>query len=290
MTIESKQLQSPAALYGFTRNTSDVCKKSYGNSADRMRHAISPEVRTLGNSKLKTRGRSAWRGTKRALPIIAEVGFEDQHEDSLPANFLCQSTGFAPDSWPKALVNSWSLTKDEAYCKAVATRLKYDTCNRSALFAWLCPALLSLALSDCGSSVVHAILSVVSGLDRNMITSQFHGSVNELCVSPTGHLVLSELIGTMPISMIDFVCSELEGKASVLARHMFGYRVLETLIMHGSHVQTSNLSVELARAAAELAKDSYGQSVLRHLWEHGSEKIRWGVMQSLIAETSDSQH
>jgi len=240
---------------------------------------------TLGQRKLELRGRRDRKQLKRALPTIAEVEFEDQAEaGGIPANFLYTSKNSLPDGWPKALASPWRLANDDSSCKTVAMMLKDKKYDQSLLLAWLCPALLSLALSECGSCVVHTVLEIVTGSDRNMIASQFHGCVKDLCTSPSGHLVLSELIGSMPVSDIGFVALELEGKASALARHKFGYRVLEAMIMHGSHVQTSNLSVELAHAAVELSKDLYGQNVLRHLLEHGSDECRYLIMQCLMAE------
>eukprot|EP00427_Karlodinium_veneficum_P015788 CAMPEP_0169140562 /NCGR_PEP_ID=MMETSP1015-20121227/43691_1 /TAXON_ID=342587 /ORGANISM="Karlodinium micrum, Strain CCMP2283" /LENGTH=303 /DNA_ID=CAMNT_0009206587 /DNA_START=26 /DNA_END=937 /DNA_ORIENTATION=- len=237
-----------------------------------------------GQRKLEVRGRYDRNQSKRALPIIAEVDFEDHVEaGAFPANVIHRASTL-PDGWQKTLVNPWRLANDEAACKALVRMLKDVDCDQHAFLAWLCPALLSLALSDCGSCVVHAILEIAMGSDRKMIVSQFHGHVKDLCMSRSGHLVLSELIGRMPISSIGFVASELEGKASEVARHKFGYRVLEAIVMHGSNMQTSKLSGELVRATAELSRDPYGQNVLRHLLEHGADEYRRDVMQCLICE------
>jgi hypothetical protein len=230
-------------------------------------------------------------GLRTALPIIAEVDFEDSDEsDVSTARFHHLSDNALPEGWPDALVNPWNLLNDEASCKLILRMLKDGKYDQSALLAWLCPALLSLACSDHGSQVVYAVLEIATGDARNMIASQFHGCVRDLCMSPTGHLVLSEFIGTMPISAIGFVAIELEGKALEVARHKFGYRVLEAMIMHGSHLQISKLSAELVKATVVLAKDPYGQHVLRHLLEHGSEGCRREVVQRLaFAMVSVSQ-
>jgi hypothetical protein len=243
---------------------------------------VSQKVCCLGGATLGQR-RFDRMQLKRSLPVIAEVVFEDQDEaDAFPGKFLHKSTPL--DCWPETLSNPWKLVDDEACCKAVVRMLRNGMCDNSVLLAWLCPALLNLAFSDSGSTVVHAFLEIALGDARKMIASQFHGRVSDLCMSSSGHLVLSEFIGTMPISEIGFVASELDGEALEVARHKFGYRVLEAMLMHGSHVQIAKLSVELVQATGLLAKDPYGQHVLRHLLEHGSDGCCREVMQRLAVE------
>jgi hypothetical protein len=238
------------------KNTSGLNKSLPGSSQKHMPH----------------QGRYHWHRLEGALPIIAEVDFEDEDGgDIYSASFLYEFKKAFQEGWSEAIRNPWGLANDRACCNVVLGLLKDSKYDRSALLAWLCPALLSLALSEHGSLIVHKVLDVATGSDFAMIASQFHGSVDKLCRSPTGHLVLSELIGTMPVSMIGFVASELKGKCSVIARHEFGYRVLEAMLMHGSHVQTSTLSVELAGSAIELSRDPYGHNVLRHLLEYGAD-------------------
>jgi hypothetical protein len=273
------RIVSSKASHGALRN---AC-------ADRKKIKTLPEpvpqkICSAGGATLG-QGRFERRQLKRLLPVIAEVVFEDQEEvDSFPAKFLHKSKETLSDCWPETLAHPWRLVDDEACCKAVVRLLKNGTCDNSALLAWLCPALLSLAFSDCGSSVAHAVLEIATGYARNMIASQFYGYVSDLCMSSSGYLVLSEFIGTMPISAIGLVASELEGKTLEIARHNFGYRVLEAMLMHGSHGQISKLSVELVQATVVLAKDPYGQHVLRHLLEHGSDVCRREVVQRLAVE------
>jgi hypothetical protein len=281
MAIGSKTIRiaNSKASFGALRNAcADHKKIQY------LPELVSQKLRSFGGATLGQR-RFDRKQLKRSLPVIAEVVFEDQDEaDAFPAKFLHKSKETLLDCWPEALVNPWMLVDDEACCKAVVSLLKDDSCDKSALLAWLSPALLSLAFSDCGSGVVHAVLQVAAGDARTMIASQFHGRVRDLCLCSSGHLVLSELIGTMPISAIGFVASELEGKAKEVARHKFGYRVMEAMLMHGSHVQISKLSVELVQATVVLSKDPYGQHVLQHLLEHGSEGCHREVMQRLAVE------
>jgi hypothetical protein len=241
---------------------------------------------TLSKRRLSYR-RPCQLGLKGALPIIAEVLFEDADEtDVSTANFLHKSENALPLGWPDVLLNPWSLANDETSCKVILSMLKDDKYDQSALLAWLCPALLSLALSDCGSNVVLGVLEVATGSERAMIASQFRCFVNDLCTSPSGHVVLSEFIGMMPVSEIGFVVSELEGKATEVARHEFGYRVIEALLMHGSHVQTSQLAGELVQAAVALSRDPYGHNVLRHLLEYGADAWRMEAIQRMMIETS----
>jgi hypothetical protein len=274
MTIGSKLVQAVTGgrtVSSHVKNTSGS-KKISGTSLSKRR---------------LSRCRPSQLGLKGALPIIAEVLFEDADEtDVSPASFLHKSENVLSMGWPDVFLNPWSLANDETSCKVILRMLKDDKYDQNALLAWLCPALLSLALSDCGSNVVLGVLEVATGSERAMIASQFHGFVNDLCTSPFGHLVLSEFIGMMPVSEIGFVASELEGKATEVAQHKFGYRVMEALLMHGSHVQTSQLAGELVRAAVALYRDPYGHNVLRHLLEYGTDAWRMEAIQRLMIESS----
>lgn len=142
------------------------------------------------------------------------------------------------------------------------------------MLAWLKDALLPLAFSMHGAVVAQEALKIATGPDRIMLVSEFHGSVIQMCISPTGHQVLATLIETMPVSALEFVADELAGKGGVIARHRFGYRVLEVMIMHCRKEQIANLANELLHESIPLSKHQYGSRVIEHLVEYGTDECR----------------
>jgi pumilio RNA-binding family len=199
------------------------------------------------------------------MPTIIDLEFEDFEEKLFPS--------------PSCLM------RDQAMCRRVVTQLK-DACpsDRNSLLLWLSTALLDLALSDFSSDVVQMAFEVACGSARTMLVSKLHKAVNDLCVSPHGHLVLTTLIQTMPVSLLGFVASEMLGNGAKLAQHRYSCRVMEAMIMHCSTEQMADLSGELALEAVALAKSTHGYSILRHLLEYGTASCRAQIVGHLILD------
>jgi hypothetical protein len=184
-----------------------------------------------------------------------------------------------------SVTEPFSIASNAGWADAVAARLKDACCSdRAPLLAWLCEGLPALAFTELGSGVVQLACRVAAGIERNVLTSKFQGSILDLCASPHGYQVLTTLVETMPVSAITFIARELTGKGGEIARSRFGYRVLEAMIMHCSESQMAGLIDEIIADTVQLSRHTYGNCVVQHLLEYGTDSCQSSIVRHMMPE------
>jgi hypothetical protein len=215
------------------------------------------------------------------LPTIPEVELEDVVQ---PMQVPRCSSPAQPEQ-PPLLPEPMIVSNDSAQSAAILLRLKSaGLSERRALITWICSASPALAATEMGSDMVQMALKVAKGEEREVLLSSLQGSILDLCTSAHGHLVITTLIESMPISAIDFIPQELAGKGVEIAQNRFGYRVLEAMAMHCSELQLSGLAEEISQATVLLSRHMYGNFVLQHFLEYGNASCQSNVICCLITE------
>lgn len=160
---------------------------------------------------------------------------------------------------------------------------------RGAIFEWLRPVTLELALSTCGCRVVQKALEVAGGPDRASLVEFFRTHVNELVLSPNGNHVLQKCIEVMPPGTVQFIVEELTafpGGWLALSQHCFGCRVAERLLEHCPEEHTAPIVAEVIANVQTLCRHPYGNYVVQHALEYSSSELRVQII-TAMAEDPD---